>query len=161
MSASAVSATSTPLTGVRKYARSLVMGSLSLAVVAALVSFFVGPTEVALAASVSSYRISSVRDVAYGQITNERNRPENAFRVVLYHYTSGRQIIDKVAFTNNRGDYRADIRGRSGTEYVQMNNLHNTVRKHLHFTMHPGHAYRISAHYVRQPMFFFLPIFTY
>lgn len=161
MSASAVTATSKPLTGLRNRARSVVLGMLSLAVVASLFSFLVGPTEEAMAATVSSHRISSARDVVYGQITNEHSQAQNAFRVVLYHYTAGRRIIDKVDFTNKRGDYRADIRGRSGTEYVQMNNVHNSVSKRLHFFIRPGHAYRISAHYVRQPLFFFLPIFTY
>lgn len=153
--------TSSPLARMRSGARSVVLGLLSLVVLSGLVGYFVGPTQEALAATVTATRISSVRDVVYGTVKDEKGRPESDFRVVAYHFRHGHLVIDRITKTNKKGVYRVDIPGRSGVEYLQVNNRSNGSRKHVKFNIRPGHAYRVAAHYTRTSFFFVLPIFSY
>lgn len=151
------------LSGNRVSIRTAVVAALSALVVLASTAFIMSPVAVTLADEVRTTSIPSKSTVFYGKVTDTGGEPISKARVVVYHYSRGRQHIDAVMHTAKNGTYRKVLR-LHGRVYVQISvktGKRTVVSRPRRLDVSTGHAYRVSARLVRRTVITFLPIFSY
>ena len=138
----------------------LVMGALSLLVLAGMASTFASPqyTSFQAARLVSATVPANHEVVVYGKVKLAGVGADHV-HVWAYHTVGSKKVSDATTQTGPKGVYRVGFRPRSGTEYIRF--LKGKATGTVKMRIKPGMAYRLSGHFVTKHIFFFLPIFSY
>ncbi len=148
---------------IRRSAKSVLVGVLSLAICVGAVMFVFTQPSATLATTLHGTRVTTMSTLLYGKIVNSAGRPLKGVRVAVHRVSGGVHRVDRVMYTASTGTYRSSWVPLSGAYHVEMSVRAggHMARRSIGLSMLGDLAYKLNAKLLRGPRWYFYKVWPY